>query len=324
MSERYVTAGNIANLIGGTVIGNPDVRIYGIALRDECKDGYLTYINDICDFESIKNISFGAVMVSVSFFPSDNRTYIITPYSMYEKLYIIVQYLIDNGLYFQPCRDTSVGDSVLIDRQATLGKGCVIGNNTVIEAGVRIGDNVVIGDNCTIRYNSVINHDCEIGCNTVIDCCAVIGKDSIEMCCDNNTFHRVPSVGKVIIGDNVEIDANSVIERGTIGNTVIGSGTKIDSLVRIGHEAKIGENCKIVSMTAIAGWALVGSNSVIYGQCGVANHVKIGEYSTLMARSGVTKSVADFSVVSGFPAQKHNDELKLNAFLRKIYRTGRR
>ena len=324
MNNKYVTAKDIAVILDGMVIGNPDERIYGITLGSECKKGYLTYVNDNFKYEKLKELCASAVILPLSMIPCDNKTYIMTPYSMYEKLYIVVEHLIKSGLYSQSVNNTLISDTAKIDRQTSIGKSCLIGDNTLIEAGVRIGDNTVIGNNCVIKSNAVITHDCEIGNNVTIDNCVVIGKESIEMCCDNEIFHRIPSVGKVIIGDNVEIDANAVIERGTIGNTVIGSRTKIDSLVRIGHEAKIGDNCKIISLTAIAGWAEIGSNSVIYGQCGVSNMVRVGEYSTVMARSGVTKSIPDYSIVSGVPAQNHYDELKLQAFLRKIFKNKRR
>jgi len=316
MRKGYVTAGEVAALLDGVVLGNAETKIYGIKLYRECTDGYITFVDENVSGDDWNAVCAGAVIIRPTAAPRLGKTLIISPYAMAEKLYAVVKLMIDNGLYDRK-QNGNISKSAHIDPQSTIGSNCIIGDNTVVEAGARIGDDVVIGSGCIIKYNSVIMHNCIIGSNTVIDSCAVIGKESIEFSCDCGVYHRVPSVGSVIIGDNVQIDANTVIERGTIGDTVIGSGTKIDSLVRIGHEVKVGENCVIISMTAVAGWAEIGSNCVIYGQCGVSNRVKVGDNCVLMARSLVTKPLPDGSVVSGFPAQDHCKELRFQAKLRK-------
>ncbi len=216
------------------------------------------------------------------------------------------------------------GENVRIEEKVGIGAYTVIGNNvkigkeTKIGPGVVIGNNVTIGERCIIYPKVSIYDYCYIGNNVILHSGCVIGGDGFGYVWDGKIHVKIPHIGKVIIEDDVEIGVNSTIDRGTFGETRIGKGTKIDNLVTIAHNVKIGENCIIVGQTGIAGSSEIGNNVIIAGQSGISDHVKVGNKVIILARSGVTKDVSDNSIVSGFPARSHKEELKWQALLRRL------
>ncbi|MEN2984077.1 MAG: UDP-3-O-(3-hydroxymyristoyl)glucosamine N-acyltransferase [Dictyoglomaceae bacterium] len=217
-----------------------------------------------------------------------------------------------------------LGENIKLEEKVGIGAYSVIGNNvrigrkTKIGAGVIIGNNVFIGENCIIYPKVAIYDYCYIGNNVIIHSGCVIGSDGFGYVWDGKNHVKIPHIGKVVIEDDVEIGANCTIDRGTLGETRIGKGTKIDNLVTIAHNVKIGENCVIVGQTGIAGSSEIGNNVIIAGQSGISDHVKVGNGVVILARSGVTKDIPDGSIVSGFPARLHKEELKLQSLLRKL------
>lgn len=222
-----------------------------------------------------------------------------------------------------------IGEHVSIGPHAVIGRDAVIGNNTKIMAGVYVGKNVVMGDNCLFHPNCCIGDFVEIGSNVIIHHGASIGADGYSFVTETPSnvetakesgqtgsskkeqrIYKIPSLGSVVIGDDVEIGANATIDRGTIENTVIGKGTKIDNLVMIAHNCKIGQNCMIVSQVGVAGSSEVGDRTVLAGQVGLADHVKVGADSIVMAQAGVSKSFPDRSIIMGSPAVPRKEFIK--------------
>lgn len=323
MSDNYVTAQEIADILEGIVIGNPEEKLYGIRLIDECTDGFLTYIRNDNDIMKLDVIRAGAVIINPCAILPTDRTYIVTSCSIHEKLYKVVQYFIDKYVLPEkiPENKEFISNSAVIYKNAVIEENCYIGENTVIHSGAVIEKDAFIGDNCVICANAIVHRGVTLGNNTRIGSGSVIGCDGFEICNDNGIFKVVPSIGNCIIGNNVTINSNTVIQRGTIGDTVIGNGTVIGSNVIIGHEVKIGDNCKIVSTAVIAGWAVIGDNVQVYAQAAIDN-VHIGDNACVMAKSGVTKDVGAGCTVSGYPAQTHMTELKYQAYLRRKFRKG--
>lgn len=322
MGQAYVTAGQVARAIDGIVWGNPDKKIYGIALPPECNSRMLTYFEAHHSVKKCMETEFAACIVPIKYKISDERTYIVINRGVFEVIHKVVCFLIQNGLHQRKLPDdgvqkaASIGFHTFIDSTASIGDGTVIGNNTSIGRGARIGKG------CQIGSNVVIEDYVEIGNNVYIQSGAIIGCDSFEYAEDNG-WHRIPDIGTVIIGDNVVIGANTTVARGTIGDTYIGSGTIIDNQVQIGHEVKTGQNCKICAQCGLAGWSSIGNNVILYGKVGVSNSVVIEDNAVVLGMSGVTKRVHAGEIVSGIPAKENGEYLCEKAAVSKLARKRR-
>ena len=316
----FVTVGELARHLHCEFLGDGEKKIFGIALPSDSTDDTLTYISPH-RIDTISDLKAGAVLTRASIGLPLHRNYIVTRHDPYERLADTIQFLIDCGVY--DCIYNSkpnIPVSCTIGEFVSIGNNSCIGDNTVVAPGVVIEPNVKIGSNCIIGPNSVIGKNTLIGDNVVIGACCTIGTENFEYLQTPVKWVKIPVVGNVHIGSNVRIGGNVVIEKGTIGTTRIGNDCQIDNLVQIGHEAVVGENCHIVACVALAGWAEIGNHVAVYGQAAVSNHVKVGNNSVLLARSGVDKDVKEESIVSGFPAQDHQNELRFQAYLRKIFR----
>jgi UDP-3-O-[3-hydroxymyristoyl] glucosamine N-acyltransferase len=214
--------------------------------------------------------------------------------------------------------------NVVLGKGCNIGPGVFIGNDCVIGDGVTIypntfiGSGTVIGDGCLIYSNCSIYHGTTIGKGTILHSGCVIGSDGYGYILHDGIHYKILQVGNVVIGENVEIGANVTIDRGAIGSTIVGDGTKIDNLVHIAHNVKIGSNTLIVAQVGVAGSSEVGDYVTLAGQVGVVGHVKIGSGTTVAARSVVTGDIPENSFVMGFPAKPHKEEKKIKAALRKL------
>ena len=246
-----------------------------------------------------------------------------------------------NLFYVPPVVNENVHPSAVVDPSAKLGENVCIGANVVVSANAVIGDNtkilpnsyigggVKIGKNCFFHPGVNIGDRVEIGNDVILHHGVSLGADGFSFVTENpnnienarkdgeiksdNTeqvIFKIPSIGSVVIGNNVEIGANTAIDRGTIENTVIGDNTKIDDLVMIGHNCKIGKGCLIVSQVGVAGSCVIGDRVVIAGQAGMADHIEIGADSIITAKAGVTKSFPAKSIVVGAPAMPRKDFIK--------------
>jgi UDP-3-O-[3-hydroxymyristoyl] glucosamine N-acyltransferase len=210
--------------------------------------------------------------------------------------------------------NVSIGDFTVIER------GAAVGENTVIMPQVYIGVNAKVGRNCLIYPQVVIREDCVIGDGVIIHPGAVIGADGFGFLTDKKTGRhtKIPQIGNVIIEAGAEIGANVTIDRGAVGSTVIKSGTQIDNLVQIGHNAKLGRDCVVVSQTGIAGSTIVGNNVILAGQAGVAGHLTIGDGAIITAQTGVMSDVPAKSVLFGSPGRPHREAFKLQALFNRL------
>ncbi len=211
-----------------------------------------------------------------------------------------------------------------IDPSVRFGKNVTIGTGTVIMAGSYIGDNSTIGANSLIYPNVTIYHNVSIGNDCIIHSGAVIGSDGYGFAHTKTGEHiKIYQLGGVRVGNSVEIGANSTIDRGALGDTVIESGVKIDNLVQIGHNCEIGENSLIVSQTGLSGSTKLGRNVVMGGQSATAGHLEIGDFATFAARSAATKSLEGSKVYGGAPALDIKLWHKQQAFLMRLVKKKR-
>ncbi len=206
-----------------------------------------------------------------------------------------------------------LGKGLSIHPRVTLGDRVHLGHRVTLYPGVIVGDGAVIGEDSVLHANVSVREGVRIGARVVIHDGAVIGSDGFGFAPDGERYFKIPQMGGVVIGDDVEIGANTTIDRGTLGDTVIGAGTKIDNLVQIAHNVEIGENSIIVSQVGISGSTVIGKHVTLAGQVGVAGHLGIGDNVIVGAQSGVTKDIAAGETVSGLPVIPHRDWLKAAA-----------
>lgn len=222
-----------------------------------------------------------------------------------------------------------IGENVQIGPNVVISHDAVIGDNTKILANVYVGGGAIIGQNCFFHAGVNIGDRVKVGNNVILHHGVSLGADGFSFVTENpdnieqarkdgeikegdkkQVIFKIPSIGSVVIGNNVEIGANATIDRGTIENTTVGDNTKIDDLVMIGHNCKIGEGCLIVSQVGIAGSCVIGDRVVIAGQAGLADHIEIGSDTIITAKAGVTKSFPEKSIVVGIPAMPRKDFIK--------------
>ena len=225
--------------------------------------------------------------------------------------------------------EAKVASSVKIGANVVISKGAVVGENTKILANSYIGNNAKIGDNCFFHANVNIGDRVVVGNNCILHHGVSLGADGFSFVTETpdnieqarkegeikqenkeQKIFKIPSLGSVVLGNNIEIGANSAIDRGTIENTIIGDDTKIDDLVMIGHNCRIGKGCMIVSQVGIAGSCVIGDRVVIAGQAGLADHINIGNDSLIAAKAGVSKSFPEKSIIVGIPAVPRKDFIK--------------
>jgi len=198
-----------------------------------------------------------------------------------------------------------LGKDVALDAYAVVAPGARIGDRSVLYAGVYIGRETSIGPDCVIYPHVSIRERVKMGARCILHANSTIGSDGFGFASAGGRKLKIPQIGGVIMGDDVEIGSNTSIDRATTGNTTIGSGTKIDNLVQVGHNVVIGEHCTISGASAIAGSTIIGNNVTIGGQVGTAGHLKIGDNAVIGGRAGITNTVLANATVSGFPQNDH-------------------
>ena len=306
------TAKQIAELIHGEIIGNPDEIITGVSKIEEGKSGTLTFLANLKYAKYIYSTASSVVIVNSSFEPEKpvSATLIKVP-----DAYRAIAALLEMYEQSQPSKtgieapsyiseSASYGEFVYIGAFAYIGENAKIGNNVKIYPQAYIGDNVVINDN-TIIYSGVkIYKNCKIGNGCILHSGVVIGSDGFGFAPDeNNDFKKIAQIGNVVLEDDVEIGANTTIDRATMGSTLVKRGTKLDNLIQIAHNVELGEHCVIAAQTGIAGSTKIGNNCMFGGQTGIAGHLSVTDNTKLAAQTGISKSITKAgSVLMGSPA----------------------
>jgi UDP-3-O-[3-hydroxymyristoyl] glucosamine N-acyltransferase len=305
------TLKEIADLTGSEMRGDAALVLSDVAPLDQAEAGHLGFFDNRKYLEQFKVTKASACFVSpavVEYAPKGCALLVSSnPYRAYA---------LAAQAFYPQVRDGSIHAS------AVIGKGVVIGEATVIEAGVVIGENVVIGKHCHIGANAVISHSL-IGDYVSIYRGAMIGQDGFGFAIDPRGFVKVPQLGRVIIGNHVEIGANTTIDRGAGPDTQIGDGTWIDNLVQIGHNAKIGKGCVIVAQVGISGSTVIEDYVMIGGQVGIAGHLQIGSGARIGAQSGVMRDVPAGLEVMGSPALPTKQFMRQVAALKRLIAGGK-
>ena len=309
--------------VDGDISGDPDLEITGVSEIQNGKSGTITFLGNQAYKNHMDNTKASAVIVSNEKFLS-GKDGVVVKNPQFAMAKVLSKFFPNEynakGIHPKAIVDSSsnIGNNVTIEAGAVIEAGVTIDDSTFIGANVFIGKNTKIGSECNIYQNVVIYQDIFIGNKVIIHGSAVIGCDGYGFVKDEDKHLKIPQTGTVLIGDDVEIGANSVIDRATIGETIIGNMTKLDNLVHIGHNVQIGSGCLITAQVGIAGSAIIGDNCSIGGQAGVVPHVEIGPESIIAAKSGVTKSLIGGEMYGGYPARPIKEQHKRDSIYSEI------
>ncbi|MFC2127641.1 UDP-3-O-(3-hydroxymyristoyl)glucosamine N-acyltransferase [Bacteroidota bacterium] len=305
------TATQIAEILEGEVVGNPNEEVSMLSKIEEGEPGSLTFLSNEKYTPYIYTTNASIAIVNKSFIPDKeiSATLIKVPdaYKAFSTLLSFYNEIKNNksGLENPHFRSDSakLGANVYLGAFSYVGSNVKIGDDVKVFPNCFIGDNVVIGEGTTLFAGVKVYSESIIGKNCKIHSGAVIGADGFGFAPDENgEYTAIPQIGNVIIGDNVDIGANTAIDRATLGSTKIGKGVKLDNLVQIAHNVEIGANTVIAALSGVAGSTKVGKNCMIGGQVAISGHLKISDGVKVQGNTGVTKNIKENSVIKGTPA----------------------
>jgi UDP-3-O-[3-hydroxymyristoyl] glucosamine N-acyltransferase len=328
-AEKFLmtfTVSQIAEILSASIEGNPNETIQSICKIEEGVQGGLSFLANPKYTDYIYETKASAVIVGIDFVPEKPvSTTLIraeNPYLSLAKLLEVYQQMKPrkNGISPLACiaKTATIGENVYIGEFVSVGESAKIENDVKLYPHVCIGDGVKIGAHTTLYSGVKVYADCEIGQYAMIHAGAVIGADGFGFAQQDGDYFKVPQVGNVIIGNHVEIGANTCIDRATMGSTKIHDHVKLDNLIQIAHNCEIGEGTAFASLVGVSGSTKIGKRCIVAGQVGIAGHLKIGDNVTMGAQCGVTNSIEDNQVVLGAPAISAFEEKKLIIYRKKL------
>lgn len=316
------TVKELAQFLGGTVIGDENREISDVKGLAEAGGDDISFAVEPYT-EYLPQVHAGAVITEKEY-PAGNNTLVLVenPRLAFSKLLELFhpRQSVEQGIHSTAVVDESakIGENTAVMAYAVIGKNVNIGAGSVIYPYVFIGDNVTIGVNAAIYPGAVIMENTVMGDNAVIRAHAVIGGEGFGFATKDGKHTRIPQIGNVTIGDDVEIGACTTIDNGTLGSTKVGRGTKIDNLVHLGHNVEIGEDCFVIAQTGIAGSTKVGNHVTFAGQTGCTGHITIGDNVTFAGKSGIVGNVASNTINAGFPARPHIEWSRTQVYIKKL------
>ena len=326
------TAQQIAAFLRGTVEGDPEVKVSNFSKIEEGKPGTLTFLANPKYEHHIYHTEASIVLVNQDFTPTEPiHTTLIRVENAYTALAQLLNMVeqakskksgVDSTAFIAPT--ASVGEDCYIGNMAYIGERVKLGNNCQVYPFAYIGDNVEIGDNTILYPHVTVYHDCRIGQHCILHAGSVIGADGFGFAPEGEQYKKIPQLGNVVIEDNVEIGANTTIDRAVMDSTIIRQGVKLDNLIQIAHNVEVGENTVMAAQVVIAGSVKVGKHCMFGGQVGLAGHIQIADDVTLGAQAGVISSVKEATTLLGAPAIQARNFMRSSAIfnrLPELYRT---
>ncbi len=321
------TLGELAERVGGRVVGDPSFPIERIAAVDDADAGALTFAVDERYLRTALSSRAGAVLTDAALV-ADGETY-PKPLLAVESTRVALAALLKSlepprpeGPFVHPTAavhpTAQLGADVWVGPQVAIGPRARIGDRTVLRDGVVVASDAVVGADCLFHPRAYLADRCTAGDRVVLQAGAVIGSDGFGWAFLDGRLVKIPQVGIVALADDVEIGANTCVDRAQTGVTSIGEGTKIDNLCQIGHNARIGKHNAIAAFAGMAGTTTLGDYNRIAGSALFAGHITIGSRVTIGGASHVWGDVPDGAFVTGQPAQNHRDHVRLQAYLRKL------
>lgn len=323
-----ITARELSLLLQGEVEGNPDVKVNNLAKIEEAQPHELSFIANPKYEAYASTTAAGILVVSKDFKTSQPLTATLIrvddPYRSFTHLLEMYkaqqehQTGIEQPSFIAP--NVTMGGGVYVGAFSYISEHAVIGDNVKIYPNCHIGSGVHIGDNTVLYPGVKLYMECKVGKNCIIHSGAIIGSDGFGFAPNQNgSFVKIPQTGNVVLEDDVEVGANTTIDRATMGSTIIRKGVKIDNLVQIAHNVEVGENTVIAAQTGISGSTKIGRNCMIGGQVGIVGHIKIADGTKIQAQSGVAKSIEKENTAwAGAPAFDYTQNLKSNIIFRNL------
>jgi UDP-3-O-[3-hydroxymyristoyl] glucosamine N-acyltransferase len=321
------TAEQIAGILEGEVVGNPNAEVHKLSKIEEGTEGSLTFLSNP-KYQNFIYTTQATITIVNKTFEAEQAvaSTLIKVEDAYQAFSKLLEYynqvkLMKSGIE-QPSvisENVTYGTDLYLGSFCYVGKNVTIGNNVKIYPNTFIGDNVTIGDNCVFFAGVRVYSETEIGNNCVIHSGTIVGSDGFGFAPhDDGTYSKIPQIGNVILEDDVEVGSCTTIDRATMGSTIIRKGVKLDNQIQIAHNVEIGENTVIASQTGIAGSTKIGKNCMIGGQVGIVGHIIIGNNVRIQAQSGVGKSIGDGEVIQGTPAFNYGDFSKSYVHFRNL------
>lgn len=320
--------GEIAQLLQAEVEGNKELEIHGLAKIEEGRPGELTFLANPKYEQFIYTTLASAIIVSTDFSPKQPvKAALIRcndPYSAFTMLLAKAVEMIQSKTGIeQPSfihETATVGKDVYIGAFAYIGAGAKVGDGAKIHPNVHLGDQASVGANSTIHANVSIYYGCQVGAHCIVHSGAVIGSDGFGFAPQpDGSLKKIPQTGIVRLEDHVEVGAGTIIDRATLGETVIRKGVKLDNLIQIAHNVEIGAHTVVAAQTGISGSTKLGKNCMVGGQVGIVGHLNLADGTQIGAQSGVSKSISDKGkALRGSPAQDYKQQLRSEAVFRNL------
>lgn len=320
------TAKQIASFIGGEVIGNENAEVYTFAKIEEGVPGALSFLANPKYAEYIYTTQSSVVLVNRDFEANaEIHATLIKVDNAYESLAkLMTMYEASkpkkSGIssLASISANAKIGENCYIAPFVVIGEGCEIGDNCMIHDSVSIGDGAKIGNGCILYAHATVYHDCRIGNNCILHSGCVIGADGFGFAPTAEGYNKIPQTGIVVIEDNVEIGANTCIDRATMGSTVVHSGVKLDNLVQIAHNDEVGSHTAMAAQVGIAGSTKIGEWCIFGGQAGVSGHSTIGDRTTVGPQCGTIGNLKGGVTVLGAPAMDAKEYIRAAAYMKRL------
>ena len=324
-SGSFFTLEQVARVVGGRVSGDPNLRLTGVQSLDRATRQDLSWVVGDRAARQARTTAAGALLVARESDAQGRPGVIVEQPALALAVWLGVRHPaarprsgVARGARVHPT--ARLGRGVSVAPGATVGARATLGARTVVSTGAFVGEEVTLGEDCYLHPHAVVLDRCRIGARCVLQPGAVVGSDGFGYIWDGTAHRKIPQIGIVRVEDDVEIGANAAIDRATLGETVIGRGTKIDNLVQIGHNVVVGEHAIICGQAGLAGSSRLGNRVTLAGQVGVADHAGIPDGVTVTAQAGVFAGahIPPGSVVSGMPAAPHREFLKRSAWVARL------
>ena len=320
------TAKQIASFVGGDIVGNENAEVYTFAKIEEGVPGALSFLANPKYTEHIYTTQSSVVLVNRDFEASaEIKATLIKVDNAYESLAKLMMMYeaskpkktgISSLASISPT--AKVGDNCYIAPFVVIGDGCEIGDNCMLHDGVSIGDGAKLGNGCILYAHATVYHDCRIGNNCILHSGCVIGADGFGFAPTADGYNKIPQTGIVVIEDDVEIGANTCIDRATMGSTIIHNGVKLDNLVQIAHNDEVGSHTAMAAQVGVAGTTKIGQWCIFGGQAGISGHSTIGDRTTIGPQCGTIDNIEGGRTVMGSPAIDAKEYIRLSAYMRRL------
>ena len=295
------SAQQIAGFLNGTIEGDPNVKVSNFSKIEEGKPGTLTFLANLKYAHHIYNTEASIVLVNNDFKPEQSKS---------------KKKGVDSTAFI--AASAIVSDDCYVGNFAYIGEGVKMGKNCMVYPHAYIGDHVTVGDNCVFYPHATVYENCIIGNNCILHAGSVVGADGFGFAPEGETYKKIPQLGNVIIEDDVEIGANTTIDRAVMDSTIIHRGVKLDNLVQIAHNVEVGENTVMAAQVGIAGSVKVGKHCMFGGQVGLAGHIHVADHVVFGAQAGVISDVKEATTLLGAPAINAKNFMRSSAIFNRL------